>query len=459
MKGGTVLLSEKEARRVYVMDQLLKGVLTVREAAGLLGLSERQVKRLKGGMKKEGVAFLAHKNRGRKPKHALPEEVSALVVSLFQGEYHGASCPHLAELLAQHHGIIISPRTVHRILSRRGLLSRTRRKARRRRCRERMPQEGLLIQCDGSPFDWLEGRGPKLTLLGAIDDATGKILGLCFRPEEDTLGYFLLFSQVVQNHGVPYSVYSDRHSIFFSPKTDKLSIEEELAGKKVSLTQLGRALNELGVIHIRSRSPQGRGRIERLWNTLQSRLVVELRIAGITTCEEANAFLPDFIARYNARFAVAPADPQPAYRPAPPPHQLEQVLCFKEERKASRGSTISYYGCTYQLVDAKGSVVSLQPRSKITVLTHLDGSRSALYNGKRFFLQPFASLPKSASSTESSGNQQQVSSRRGAQKPAPDHPWRKPRQKRSRLVELDPVEAYYEDKQRRQFWKEVFAQR
>lgn len=453
MKGG-IFLSPKEARRVYIMEQVLHGKLTVRQASELLGLSERQVKRLKGGMKQQGVAFLAHKNRGRKPKHAVPEEVCDRVVALAQYEYHGASCTHMADLLAQYEGIKLSPRTIRRILAKAGIPNPHAHKAsRRRRSRDRMPKEGLLVQCDASPYAWLEDRGPKLTLHGAIDDATGKILGLYFRLEEDTLGYLQVLSQILTHHGVPQGLYSDQHTIFFSPKNGKLSVEEELAGKKVPLTQFGRALDELGIRHIPARSPQAKGRVERLWGTLQHRLIVELRLAGISTLEEANAFLPSFIARFNERFAVEPADPQPAYKPCPPQDDLRRVLCLKHERKATKGSTISYNGQMHQLVDRRGNVVLLRPHSTVTVLTHLDGTTSALYEDKPFSLQVFSlSGPSSPSQIRP-----QPKIHRAPHRPAQDHPWRIPHLA-VRPVQ-DPVQCYFEAKSRRKFWQEVYAQR
>lgn len=447
-------MSPKEARRVYVMEQLLQGKLTVRQASQLLGLSERQVKRLKGGMKQQGVAFLAHKNRGRKPKHAVPEEVSSRVVTLAQHEFQGASCVHMAELLAQYEGINLSPRTIRRILANAGIPNPHGHKAsRRRRSRDRLPQEGLLVQCDASPYAWLENRGPKLALLGAIDDATGKILGLCFRPEEDTLGYLQLLSQILTHHGVPHALYSDRHTIFFSPKNGKLSIEEELAGKQVPLTQFGRALDELHIRHIPARSPQAKGRVERLWGTLQHRLIIELRLAGVSTLEEANAFLPGFIARFNERFATEPADPQPAYRPCPPQDVLRRILCLKHDRKATRGSTISYNGQMYQLVDRRGNVVPLRPHATVTVLTHLDGTTSALYEGKPFSLLVFSQTGPSTKPQ----SRPQPKGERAPYRPPQDHPWRVPlwvpRQAR------DPVQDYFEAKSRSKFWQGVYAQR
>lgn len=417
---GEIFLSAKESRRVFVIEQAVKGNISNRQAAEVLGLSRRQVIRLKGRMKAEGVVGLAHKNRGRAPKHAVPKETKEKVVSLAKGPLCNASCQQTAELLQEFYGITLSAKTVGRILKEAGIpLAHSHRAPKRQRSRERLPQEGLLTQLDASPFAWLEDRGPLLTLHGAIDDATGKIQGLYFALNECLEGYFQVLLQVVQNFGVPKSIYSDRHTIFFSPKKEKLSIEEELAGQSVPLTQFGRALSELGINHIPARSPQAKGRIERLWGTLQSRLVIELRLAGISTLEEANAFLPGFIKRFNQRFAVTPANPEAAYGPCPPSDMLEQILSWRQERKASRGSSISYLGHTYQLVDSNGRVVPLRPGAAVEVLTHLDGSLSALYGGNRYLLRQLTQLPKM---TAEEPKKNPVSR---AHKPAPDHPWRR----------------------------------
>jgi len=246
--------------------------------------------------------------------------------------------------------------------------------SRRGRSRSRMPQEGMLVQCDASPHDWLEGWYTRLCLHGAIDDATGKVLGLHFRPNEDLLGYLHVLRRMVGRYRVPRNLYSDGHTIFFSPKEDKLTIEEELKGERVKLTQFGQALNQLGITHIKARSPQAKGRIERLWKTLQSRLIVELRIANICTLEEANDFLDGFVRRFNSRFAIEAKDREHAFKPAPDEGLLNNIICIKMQRKASNGSTISYEGSTYQLVDHRGSVVPLKPRSTVYVTRHLDGS-------------------------------------------------------------------------------------
>lgn len=431
---GDIFLSQKEAKRVYVMEQVVSGKVTVKQAAELLALSERQIKRLKKGMKQEGVAFLAHKNRGRKPKHAIPPDIREKVISLYLDQLKDASCEHMSELLTELFGIKLSARSIRRILTQAGIKNpHTRKMPRKRRSRARMPQAGLLVQCDASPYAWLEERGPELTLHGIIDDATGQILALYFRPHEDLYGYLQVLKQMVQNHGVPESLYSDRHTIFFSPNKDKLSIEDELAGKKAPLTQFGKALDELGINHIPARSAQAKGRIERLWGTLQGRLIIELRLKGISTLDQANSFLPMFIERFNQRFGVEATDPNPAFKPAPP--ALDQIIAFREERKASNGSTISLDNTLFQLVDANGSPVALTPRAKVIVLKHLDGSTTALYQGRLFSLKEFVK-PSDKKVKDSKTIQRKPTI------PAADHPWRQ----FPAVFPQEPIEAYLERK-------------
>jgi transposase len=440
--GVNIFLNPKEARRLHVIEQAIAGKLTNAQAATILHLSVRQVKRLKKGVKAQGAAFLVHKNRGRRPKHAIPNEVRDLVISLALGKYRNASAQQLAEFLAEDYNLTVSARSIARILKAAGIpLKHAKKQPKRHRSRDRMPAAGMLVQCDASPFAWFEDRGPMATLHGIIDDATGMILALFFRPTEDLLGYLVVLLKMLLAFGIPKALYSDRHTIFFSPKKDKLSIEDELAGKKVKLTQFGRVLNELGIEHIPALSPQAKGRIERLWGTLQDRLVLELRRAGISSIEEANAFLPSFIEKFNARFAKPPANPEPAFAPCPPRETLEHIICVKETRKASAGSTISFGGKTYQLLTPAGTVLPLAPRDTVEVLSHLDGSLSALYKGNHYRLRELlaANTPKPKELPKS------PPAPRKPYSPPPTHPWRRPIKTRKRRAGPTPYEGFWED--------------
>lgn len=417
-----IVLSRKESRRVYIVEKLLEGKLTAAEAAQHLGITRRQVLRLKERVAEEGIAGLAHRSRGESPHNRVPEKERELVAALARGDFAGASFVHMAEMLAERHGIRVSPKTVGRIVKAAGLdHAHERKSARRFRRRKRKEREGLLSQMDASLFDWLEGRGPWMTLHGAIDDATGKVQGLSFRPNEDLTGYFGVLRQVVTGYGVPLNVYSDRLSLFFSPKADKLSFEDELAGRKAEPTQFGMALEDLGIIHIPARTPQAKGRIERLWGTLQHRLVVEMRLAGISTIDEANAFLPGFMERFNARFAVPADDPEPAYRPAPNASELRHLLCWRHLRTACKGSTISFQGTTYHLVDAQGSSKLLPARAKVEVRVLLDGTTRARFGDRYYDLRPFERPTRQPQPAKVTAKVPAATS-----KPNSQHPWRKP---------------------------------
>jgi len=439
---GDIFLSLKEARRLHVIEQTIAGKLTIAQAAQLLNLSERQVKRLKKGVMVQGEAFLVHKNRGCTPKNAIPREVRDMVVSCALGKYKNASGEQMAELLAEDHGIEVSARSVRRILSAAGIpLKYARKPARRRRSRDRMPSFGMLMQCDASPFAWFEERGPQAVLHGVIDDATSKVLALYFRPTEDLFGYFTVLLHLLLNFGIPKAFYCDRHTIFFSPKKDKLSIEEELAGKTVKLTQFGRALSELGIEHIPARSPQAKGRVERLWGTLQGRLTIELRRAGISDIDAANRFLPGFIAKFNARFEKEPASQESAFGPRPAKETLDRIVCLKETRKASNGSTIPFGGKTYQLLGPSGAVLPLKPRSAVEVLTLLDGTLAALYEEKYCRLKEFQPSANKASKLRT--NAPHIVKK--TYSPPATHPWRRPIKTCKRSSDPAPYDGFWED--------------
>jgi hypothetical protein len=270
-----------------------------------------------------------------------------------EGKYHDLNVCHLQELLAQDEQITVGRSTLDRLLKQAGVRKPVKVSPPvHRRRRERRAAEGTLLQIDGSPFAWLEGRAAKACLIGAIDDATGKVLFLHFRPTEDQLGYLLLLQTVAQRYGLPVSIYHDRHTILRSPK--RPTLDEELAGQ-TPMSQLQRVMAELGIESIAAYSPQAKGRIERLWSTLQDRLTKELRLANITTLEQANAFLPAFIERYNQRFAKPPRDTNPAWVPLPADIDLPYYFAICESRKVRADHCISYAGQLLQLEPSPAS--------------------------------------------------------------------------------------------------------
>ncbi|MGB3715130.1 MAG: ISNCY family transposase, partial [Candidatus Promineifilaceae bacterium] len=309
-----VTLNSKEQKRLLVMNEVVAGRMTAQQAADMLGITLRQTRRILARYRREGAAALAHGNRGRKPVNKLDESVEAEIVRLAQGEYLDYNDSHFTEELDERHAIQVSVPTVRRIRRSHGLSSpRKRRVPRHRRRRQRYPQTGMLLQVDGSKHDWLEGRGPWLTLHAAIDDATNEVPWAVFRDEEDATGYALLLHHISQTHGLPLALYADRHSIFQSPK--KPTLEEQLEGLEPR-SHLGRLLNAQDIRLIEARSPQAKGRVERLFGTLQDRLVKELRRSEASTLEEANAVLCNYLPRFNRRFLKPAAQPGSVYRPS-----------------------------------------------------------------------------------------------------------------------------------------------
>lgn len=375
----TITLNPKQQRKVEILTRLKAGALDVSTAAELLGVTPRQVRRLHACFRQEGFQAVIHGNVGRGPVNrtdpTLVERILALAGPC--GKYHDLNVCHLQELLDRQEQITIGRSTLDRLLKQAGLRQKGQPSAPvHRRRRLRRPAEGMLLQIDGSPFDWLEGRGPKAVLIGAIDDATGKVIFLTFRPTEDQIGYLLLLRTVALSHGLPMSIYHDRHTLLRSPKQPTL--EEELAGQ-TPMSQIQRVMAELGIESIPAYSPQAKGRIERLWGTLQDRLTKELRLAGITSLEEANAFLPGFIERYNARFAKVPQDPNSAWVPIPSELDQNYYFAVRETRKVRSDHCISFSGRLLQLLpDPKGP--SLTDES-VTVHVVPEGD-IYLYHGK-----------------------------------------------------------------------------
>jgi len=373
-KRETIRLDSKAQQRLYVLTHVLAGEVTVAQAAAVLRLSTRQVDRLARRFRAEGAAALVHGNRGRTPANRTDEVIRARLVELATTEFAGFNPVHLAETLAEegHTELAVSPRTIRRILADTGhTLPRTRRSPRHRSRRERMPRAGILLQVDGSRHDWLEGRGPVLTLIGAIDDATGIVTAATFRTAEDAAGYLEVFRRTIVRHGRPLAVYSDQHGIFIKDPNRPPTLAEQLAGRR-SFTQVGRALDEAGIGWIGASSPQAKGRVERLWGTKQDRLVSELRRAGATTIEEANVVLARYLPRHNRRFAIAPADPEPAWRTWPDELDLDAVFGFCYPRRAANDATLAWAGTSLALPRR------LDGRSwagrRVTLEEHLDGS-------------------------------------------------------------------------------------
>jgi transposase len=336
-----VTMSQKEFQRVKVIENAAGGRVSVGEATRLLQLSERQVQRRKRRYRPDSVGWVQHGNRGRSMPWAVSLPQKQLILSLARGKYQGFNDSHLTEKLRLEENLLVSRETVRRILRAAKLASPQKRRPRQYRSRRPpRPRFGMMALTDASRHDWLEGRAPELTLIGFQDDATSKILAAHFQLEaENTLGYFRGLHTMSTSHGIPLSLYRDRHSIF-QRHDSHWTLAEQLAGKQ-SPTQLGRALQELGIEQIPAYSPQAKGRIERAWRTCQDRLVSELRLAHATTLQQANTVLARCCADYNQHFARPAADAACDFRSLPRRFDLARCLSLHYQRVVAADHTVT----------------------------------------------------------------------------------------------------------------------
>jgi len=415
------------------MQQVEDKRLTGAEASQHLGLSLRQVRRLMVKYREKGGAGLIHGNRGRLAHNRIDEAIQVKIQGLAEEEYKDYNDSHFTEELIEEYGLKVSRSTVRRIRREMGQKSpRKHRSPRHRGSRERKEKAGMMLQADGSRHDWLEGRGPWLTLIGYIDDATSEVMGAVFREEEDSLGYFLGLKDICLGVGIPAAIYADRHTIFQSPT--KATIEQELAGEQPK-SQFGRLLEELSIELIAAQSPQAKGRVERLWGTLQDRLVKALRKAQATNLDEANQVLRGYLPKYNRRFGVAPAQSETGYLPWPKEYRAKDFFCFKHTRTVTNDNTFPFDGHRFQI--PPGPKRSSYAKLKVELRQHLDGQLEVCYQGDSLVTftpandQPLRVKKFSPAPGQEAPERQvepvtvQKPNQRIPQKPAADHPWRK----------------------------------
>ena len=273
----TITLTMKDKKRLFVLEKVFRKEVSMVQAAQVLDLSERQVYRVKASVKFKGPEGVVHGNRGKICPWKLSQQLQDQITALAREKYRGFNDTHFTEKLKEVEQICVSRETVRKLLRSKNIATPRKKRLPKYRCRRpRKEAAGMLVQTDGSEDDWLEGRGPRLCLVGVIDDATNEVPNASFEEAETTEAYFKLFYTLGQNKGLPEAVYADKHSVFWISKT-KLTLENQLLNK-IPLTQVGRALNELEVTLIPAGSPQAKGRVERLWGTFQDRLKSELRL-------------------------------------------------------------------------------------------------------------------------------------------------------------------------------------
>ena len=382
-------MTKKEIKKFNIIQSCIDGVYTVPEAASKLGLSDRQVQRLKKEVKLNGVNGVIHKSRGRKATNAIPDSLEDKIVELKQSYcYEKANFTHFTELLAEHENINLSYSCVYSRLKKNGIKSpRRHQKPKLHNRRKRKAYFGELIQTDGTPFDWF-GIGKRYSVHGYIDDATGIPLGLYMCENECLLGYLEITRQMLTNFGIPENIYSDRFSVFFPPPSTKLTLEEQLAGKKEPETQFHKILDELGINLIAAGSSQAKGRIERLWNTLQDRLFTEFRVNNITTIEQANAFFPTLIKSYAKKFGVEPAKKDSKFVPLPKSINLDELLVTKFTRVIDNSGCFSFYNKKFQVISK-----TIPPKSKLTIIMSKKLGIKAIFEGKKYNVITCDKLP------------------------------------------------------------------
>jgi len=372
MQEGTIAVSQREVKRYGLLRRALEGKLTLVRATQGLGVSYRQAKRLKRKVKEEGLKGLAHGNRGRSPANKLEEGLRRRVLGLSEERYRDFNDTHFSEELAKREGIALSRETLRRWRREGGIKPKRKRRAPRHRSRRpRKPAEGLMMLWDGSPHQWFGKEAKACCLMAAMDDATGKVLALLFLPQESSWGYLKLLEQVVTRWGIPGSVYQDCHGAL-KRHDDCWSLEEELAGKREP-TQVGRALEALEIEPIFAGSAQAKGRIERLFGTLQDRLVVLLAREGITELAAANAYVNNgFLAEFNSKFAEAPQSSERVWRTPPRPAERERILSLGYTATVGNDNAVRLEGRVIDIPPGPGK--RSYAKLRVEVRQVLDGS-------------------------------------------------------------------------------------
>jgi len=366
-----IRMSVREVQRMQVLEQVLKGNLSLKRGTSLIGVCYRQAKRLLKRYRQEGMKGLVHRRRGQPARNAMRAETRDLVLRLHEERYGLFNDTHFVEMLKEREGVEIGRETVRKWLREAGIKpKRHRRPPQHRRRRPRRPQMGLMMQWDGSPHPWFGPTRPSCSLLHAVDDATSNVLGTLFRPQEDAIGYLKLLDMVIRRHGIPASVYQDRHGALMR-HDNHWSHEEELAGIRYP-THVGRVLKELGIHVLSAFSAQAKGRVEREGGTFQDRLIAEMDLDGITDIDTANVWLETtFLPRHNARFAKAPAQAGSVFRKIKAADRRLRI-CFAYEATVANDNTVRLGGLTIDI--PPGPNRKSYAKRRVQVRQHLDGA-------------------------------------------------------------------------------------
>ncbi len=371
MEGEKILMSQRQLQRWHVMGLVEEGKITLKEAGGEIGVSYRQAKRIRKALRLKGIRGLIHGNAGRPPWNRVPDALRQKVVELSKERYWDFNDVHFTEKLFEQRQIELSRETIRRLRRGAGILAKRRRRAKgHRRRRERMAQEGAMVLWDGSPHRWFGPEHPPCCLMVAMDDATGQILVARFFPFEGAYGYLWLLRTMVRRYGIPLTIYQDRHGALHRNDLH-WSLEEQLAGRQEP-TQVGWALETLGIHPISALSPQAKGRIEKLFATLQDRLGAELRLKGIHTIEEANSFLKSFIRTFNRRFAVSARNVDKAWRNVPKDLDLDRIISFRYRSVVGNDNTVRLGGLIFDI--PPGPTRGSYAKARVTVRQILNGS-------------------------------------------------------------------------------------
>jgi transposase len=407
-------MSSKEIDRLEVMQKLDGKQMSQKEAARILQISTRQVKRLLQRYREYGAVGLISKQRGRKSNNQLSAETKKKALDALKSKYLGFGPTLAQEKLVENEHLQISTESVRQLMMAEGLWkARKAAKSVTHQLRERRACFGELIQIDGSPHDWFEGREVPCTLLVFIDDASGRLVHLQFVQNESFFSYTQACGQYFRSYGKPVAFYSDKHGIF--------RVNQRSRGASDALTQFGRAMQELDIQIICANTPQAKGRVERVILTLQDRLPKEMRLRQISSWQAGNAFLPTFIQHFNQRFALPPRSSVDAHRPLTPQDDLDTILTWQEQRIVSKNLTVQFDRVVYQIQTDRPSYALR--KASITVCLDAHHNVTLLYKGKLLTYNVFHQQAKQSEVVSSKDLDQRLP--RSPAKPAPDHPWRK----------------------------------